>query len=307
MKPLSKEASDALSALKPTDPSAADEARVRKNLERTLGIVIPAASVAVATTAVSAQAATTASTVSGGVTAMSLGAKAVALVFVVGVGSTLTVLAVRERAPSVAVQQAVAPPRSGVEPEVMVDAVPAEVVPVIPEPVIAEPVQPAVVIAEPVQPAVVIAPLPRARPQPMAVAVPQVLAELPAEVVAAPPVVPAPPVNTPETYEQEIETHFPSCDVGTEMRSALSARKLLVAHRAEEALWLLGAYQRRCPSGRWSNEAWSVRIAGLCKLGRESEVTGLLEWFSNESPERRAAVVQDLRGWCSEEVLKHAD
>ena len=34
MKTLSKEASAALSALKPTDPTAADEARVRKNLER---------------------------------------------------------------------------------------------------------------------------------------------------------------------------------------------------------------------------------------------------------------------------------
>ena len=91
------------------------------------------------------------------------------------------------------------------------------------------------------------------------------------------------------------------------MRSALSAKRLLVADRAEEALWLLGAYQKRCPSGRWSNTAWSVRIAGLCKLGRNAEVNGLLEWFSSESLERRAAVKAELQGWCSEEVLKHAE
>ena len=56
MKPLSKEASAALSALQATDPTTADEARVRRNLERVLGVAMPAASMAVATTAASAHA-----------------------------------------------------------------------------------------------------------------------------------------------------------------------------------------------------------------------------------------------------------
>ena len=101
--------------------------------------------------------------------------------------------------------------------------------------------------------------------------------------------------------------NFPNCDPGTEIRSAQSARKLLTANRAEEAVWLLGAYQKRCPSGRWSDEAWVVRMAGLCKLGRDAEVIGLLQWFSTEYPARRAAVVTDLRRSCPDEVLKHGE
>ena len=88
------------------------------------------------------------------------------------------------------------------------------------------------------------------------------------------------------------------------MQRAQKAQGLLKAERAEDAVWLMGAYQRRCPSGRWSNEAWSVRMAGLCKLGRTAEVIGLLQWFSAEYPARRAAVVNDLRSSCSEDVLK---
>ena len=109
------------------------------------------------------------------------------------------------------------------------------------------------------------------------------------------------------TYDLEVEANFANCDPATEMRSAMSARKLLTADRPEEAVWLLGAYQRRCPSGRWSNEAWAVRMAGLCRLHRNAEVIGLLQWFSSEYPERRSAVVTDLRSSCPEEVLKHGE
>ena len=45
-------------------------------------------------------------------------------------------------------------------------------------------------------------------------------------------------------------------------------------------------------------------MAGLCKLGRDAEVTGLLQWFSTEYPERRAAVVTELRRWCPDAVLR---
>ncbi len=93
MKPLSKEASAALSALQATDPTRADEARVRRNLERALGVVVPAASIAAVTTAASAQAATGAS-MSGGMSVMGLGAKAVAFVMAVGVGVAVTVTTV---------------------------------------------------------------------------------------------------------------------------------------------------------------------------------------------------------------------
>ena len=157
-----------------------------------------------------------------------------------------------------------------------------------------------------------LAPATRARPtvgvaEPIQVAI----APTPAPVVAAPVIpealTPPPPPPSEAAYEVEVEMNFPNCDSGTEMRSAMSARKLLTANRAEEAVGLLGAYQRRCPSGRWSDEAWVVRMAGLCKLGRDAEVIGLLQWFSTEYPTRRAAVVTDLRSSCSEKVLKHGE
>ena len=124
-----------------------------------------------------------------------------------------------------------------------------------------------------------------------------------AEVLTPPP----PPPLTEATVDLEVEANFPNCDSATEMRSAQSARKLLNGNRSEEAVWLLGAYQRRCPSGRWSDEAWTVRMAGLCRLGRNSEVTGLLQWFSAEYPARRAAVLSELRSFCPAEVLKHGE
>lgn len=320
MKPLSKEASAALSALSSADPTRADEARVRKNLERALGVAIPAASVAVATTAASAQAATGAG-VSGGLGALGVGAKAVVFVLAVGVGSVVTVgikssLSSRggeARREEVRVTIEPSKPVPPTDVEVTVEAEPVNVEPLAME---AEAIEAAPVAPAPV--AVAAAPVAavRARPEPViaqaktdsvaAVSQPEAKPaglEPAEEQFTAPP---APP-NTQESYELEVDTNFPNCDPGTELRSAVSARKLLNANRAEEAVWLLGAYQRRCPSGRWSDEAWSVRMAGLCKLGRNAEVIGLLQWFSTEYPSRRFAVVNELRSSCPEAVLKHGE
>jgi hypothetical protein len=314
MKPLSREASAALSALKSPEPSAADEARVRQNLERTLGLVIPVAGVAAGASAATAQAATGAgmSGAAGGATALSLGAKVAGLVVAVGLGTTLTVVAVQAAmtsAPEPA-QIVAAPPPKPVVPTVQNTIVEEVIAP--------EVVAPEVTVEEP--PAAAPAPKPtksapavRASPAKVSQEVaPSVAQAPPAPVEAAPAepteagpeVPPAPAANSKESYDLQIETQFPNCDPATEMRSALNARRLLVANRAEEAVGLLEAYQRRCPSGRWSNEAWAVRVGGLCMLGRNSEARGFLDWFSSESPERRAAVVGDLHQWCSPELLK---
>ena len=274
MKPLSKEASAALSALEAKDPTATDEARVRKNLERALGVGIPVATVAAATTAQAAS-----------VAALSVGAKAIVFVLAVGVASVMTVTISNSRSTR---ETALPIARSA----------PVEIVkapePIAPEPTPAAPdeVKPvAPVRARAPLPPVVIAPTPTPTPEPQ----------------AAPDVPPPPPPITEATIELEVEANFPGCDGATELRSAVSARKLLNADRPEEAVWLLGAYQRRCPSGRWSDEAWTVRMAGLCRLGRNSEVTGLLQWFSAEYPRRRAAVMSELRSFCSAEVLRHGE
>ena len=311
MKPLSREASDALSALKSPEPSAADEARVRKNLERTLGLVIPVAGVAAGATAATAQAATGAgaSGAAGGATALSLGAKVAGFVFAIGVGTTLTVTAARGvMAPRggessvVVAKPVVTSAPVPVDPPVVVGAVAED--PEIEVGVVEPPVVTEARVVQPVKPAT------RTRPVVEPPVVPTVAASAPAvteepseedEPELLPP--PAPP-NTQESYDLKIETDFPNCDPATEMRSALNARRLLVAARAEEAVGLLEAYQRRCPSGRWSNEAWTVRLGGLCMLGRNAEARGFLEWFTSESPERRAAVVGDLHQWCSADLLK---
>lgn len=338
MKPLSREASDALGALKSPEPSAADEARVRKNLERTLGIAIPVAGVAVGASAASAQAATGAgvSGASAGATALSVGAKVAGFVFAVGLGTTLTVAAARSVMPQRAaplagkqLEENVARqliPVAASEPIAVVSPAPAaaevaateardevvaadtdevEVTVELPaaEPAVTPSVKPAAVRARPVvaAPVAVVVEAAAPAPAPSAVAPSAGGASEAGDPELAPP--PAPP-NTYEDYDLKIETQFPNCDPATEMRSALNARKLLFASRAEEAVGLLEAYQRRCPSGRWSNEAWTVRVGGLCMLGRHSEASGFLEWFSSESPERRQAVVTDLHKWCPEEFLK---
>ncbi len=308
MKPLSKEASAALSALKATDPTAADEARVRKNLERALGVGIPAVTVAAATTAQAAS-----------VGAISVGAKAIVFVLAVGLSSVMTVKissslssrggegrgeGVRTQ-PLSRPEQVVTPPKW-----VEVTQGPKAPEPVAPEPVVvvAAGAPPPAILpiaptrTRPSQLVATIAPEPEAAPQPAAAQ--PVAPAVPAlgEGFSAPP---PPPPLTEATVDLEIEANFPNCDPTTELRSAVAARMLLDADRAEEAVWLLGAYQRRCPSGRWSDAAWTVRMAGLCRLKRNSEVIGLLQWFSTEYPQRRTAVMSELRHFCSEEVLKH--
>ena len=91
MKPLSKEASAALSALKATDPTAGDEARVRGGVERALGVAIPAATLGLTTGAGTASAASAGASATGGLTTVSVGAKVVAFVMAVGVGTAVTV------------------------------------------------------------------------------------------------------------------------------------------------------------------------------------------------------------------------
>ncbi|MDP2272546.1 MAG: hypothetical protein Q8K32_17560 [Archangium sp.] len=320
MKPLSKEASAALSALQAIDPTTADEARVRRNLERALGVVVPAASVAVATTAASAHAATGAS-LSSGMGVLGLGAKAVAFVMAVGVGAAVTVstvTAVKTAPQAVAAQEieitidapTVPPERSrGATAEL-------EIAPVSPAPAppIAPPESSRGVTAEPeveiataaVQPRLR-APPPPPNPRVEFTSAPAPAAAPEKDVLPPPPSPPSEPEVSEAAYELEVEANFPTCDVKTEMKAALSARRLLNADRAEESLFLLGAYQRHCPSGRWSNEAWVVRMAGLCHLDRNAEVIGLLQWFSTEYPGRRTAVVSELGRFCSDEVLKHGE
>lgn len=273
MKPLSREASAALGAMKATEPSAADEARVRQGLERTLGIAVPTATLAIAA---SAQAAT-------GLAALSLGAKTLIVIAAVSATTVVGVVTLASRGTEAPAPQQVSAPEPVLAPP------PFEPPPVEPAP---EPV------AAPPPPAHV------ARPKPVPVVeVPAVKEEPQPESVAAPPPPPPPEPATEATAEAEIETNFPGCDADTELRCAQSARQLLNADRAQEAVWLLGSYQRRCPSGRWSDEAWAVRMAGLCKLGRHAEVIGLLQWFSTEYPQRRAAVTADLQSSCPAEVL----
>lgn len=282
MKPLSKEANAALSALEPADPTSEDEARVRKNLERALGVAIPVAGVAAATTATSAQAATSV------FSAMGAGAKVAVFIAVTAVTATVAVSlspkASERREAERARPQVQEAAKRVVEPEIEVELEPPPEVVAVPPPVVA------------------VAPMPaKSNPQPKPV---EAVTPVPAPVAEPEAATPPPPATTPETWDLEVEANFPKCDAVTELASAQKAQSLLKAERAEDAVWLMGAYQRRCPSGRWSNEAWSVRMAGLCKLGRTAEVIGLLQWFSAEYPGRRAAVVNDLRSSCSEDVLK---
>lgn len=121
--------------------------------------------------------------------------------------------------------------------------------------------------------------------------------------VAYPPPLPPSPAPEAQTYQLEVENDFPLCDVDTEKKSAVRARQLLSQNQPQEALWLLGAFQRRCPSGLWSLEAWEVRMASLCRLGRHAEVRGLLRWFGAEYPAQRPALVAELGTTCPSEVL----
>ncbi len=310
MNPLSKEARAALQALEANEPSAAEERRVREHLERALGVAIPVATVAAATTATSAMAAqTTASAATSGAVTFGVGAKVALFVAAVSVGSVMTygVKAVVS-APSRS-RDAVASVSPARGPVVEPRAAPAVVVEPAPDPTPELPVADALPIAA--APVEATAAPKQNPPKPHAVAKadepkPPVT---PAEPVALPP----PPVVSLEDagleptseadYELVVELKFAKCDTATEMRSAVAARQLLLENHPEHALWQLGAYQKYCPSGRWSDEAWRVRLASLCKLGRNKEASALLEWFTTEYPLRRSAIEAVSRGYCEPEVF----
>ncbi len=310
MKPLSPEAKRALGALSAQEPSASDEARVRKNLERTLGVVLPTAVVGVSTVATGAGAATvkaattaasSASMSTVGLTALGTGAKVTLFVVALGAGALGTVV-VRS-----AVVPAKAPPAV-----VQLRAAPVAVVEV---PVEAEP--PVVTNAPaPEAPTVDSVPVPKSpsvRKAPVVAATvdqpetPEVAP--PTEPMPTPPPVtpPAPPTlssaETQSDFARVVELEFPTCDAAVERRSAAAARRLLNEDRAQHALLLLSEYQRQCVSGQWSDEAWRVRLSSLCKLDRNKEAATLFEWFTSEYPKRRQAIESELRMTCEPSVL----
>ncbi len=94
-----------------------------------------------------------------------------------------------------------------------------------------------------------------------------------------------------------------SCDAKEVSRSSQQARQLLREHRPAEAVALLETYQRRCPSGLWETEAWAVRLASLCQLGRNAEVVGLLVWFRTEYPAQIKQLMAELQEPCPADVL----
>jgi nicotinate-nucleotide--dimethylbenzimidazole phosphoribosyltransferase len=257
----------------------------------------------------------------GALTALGTGAKVVLFVAAVAIGSAVTVgvrAAIPEPAPvrsvvkptppsaprAVAPQPLVAPPEPLVAPE-----------PVAPEPVAVEP-QPVTPVST--APKLTARRMPGAPPQitsePDVVSGPDLVAAAPQNAPATPDLTPPPPApnapptpqsaTTEEGFELVVEAHFPSCDAATEMRTAQAARRLLVESRAEHALFLIGAYQKHCPSGQWSDEAWRVRLSSLCFLGRDTEAASLFEWFASEYPHRKFAIESELRSTCNASVLK---
>ncbi|MFT3711214.1 MAG: hypothetical protein QM817_26590 [Archangium sp.] len=335
MKELSNQARAALEALGSPEPTAADERRVREGFERAIGVALPAAVVLGSATVASS--ATAAGMSSGGgaagasagaattgaasFTALGVGAKVMLFVAAVGLGSVATVgvqAVVPQPAP---VRSVVKPAVQPVAPAPARVVAPAPVV-VVPEPIVVEDA-PANVEPQPVTP-ISAAPKFSARstrdaneanktePTPQAVVVavpPPAPTESTPELTAPPPPNAAPPTpesaTTESAFELVVEAHFPSCDASTELRTALAARRLLRETRAEHALFLIGAYQKHCPSGQWSDEAWRVRLSSLCSLGRNTEAASLWEWFASEYPKRRFAIESELRSTCDATVLEH--
>ncbi|MFO0600740.1 MAG: hypothetical protein U0228_35855 [Myxococcaceae bacterium] len=330
---LSPHARNALAALGDVEPTASDERRVREELERTLGVVLPVAAVtagamaasAAATSAASAatSAATGASVTGGSLFGLGVGAKVVLFVAAIGVGAVATV-----GVKTVVQSSTSRPPGAPSQPAVVALVKPkkeqAPVTPVaVPEPVAVAAPAPVVDEVEvepapeaPVVTSVAVAPKKTVRAvQPVAVVQPSApVAEVtPNPAVETPDITP-PPIDlrnavTLENADSEmsfsmvVEAHFATCDPPTEGKTARAARKLLMDGRAEHALFLLGAYQKQCPSGHWSDEAWRVRLSSLCRLDRDSEAAGLFDWFVTEYPSRRAAIETELRATCSPQVL----
>lgn len=297
MKGPSKEVRRALDALDVGEPSAEDEARVRESLEKALGIAIPVAAAAAVTTTATATATTTTTAVAA---AQAVPTGAIGSGLSLFSGAMKVALVVTAASAGVAAYSVVS--RGGDKPALapalpITQSLPQRAAPVdvVVEPAPLPPPSPPLDLADP--------PLPKPLPR-MRGAETGKQAQAPTPPPAAPDVEAEPPPATEETYALDVETNFPLCDGPTETRTAAKARQLLVAHRPLESVWLLGAYQRQCPSGHWSDEAWTVRLISLCQLDRYSEAGGLLEWFYTEYPERRAAVLAELDGACPEEVLE---
>jgi hypothetical protein len=244
-----------------------------------------------------------------GIGALSLGAKVLVFVGAIGAGALVTVgakkaLPLLEGAPAVV---ATPGPR---------EPAPVRVVAAAPPPLAASPE--ALASPQPASPpevTVALADVPRPRRSPEGKPLPE-----PAPVTAAeeplqpepepvtPPVAPPPPptaesATSAAEFDLVVEAHFASCDAAMELQTARAARRLLLEQRAEHALFLLSAYQRYCPSGKWSDEAWRVRLSSLCALGRNREAASLFEWFAAEYPARRQAIESELRATCEPSVL----
>lgn len=104
--------------------------------------------------------------------------------------------------------------------------------------------------------------------------------------------------------EPPVDTSFTTCDARTELRIANAAGTLLSRAHPSDAIAILNTYQRRCPSGHWSDLAWRVRLESLCALHKNAEAVSLMQWFSAEYPARRAALAAELSDRCSEEVRR---
>jgi hypothetical protein len=252
------------------------------------------------------------------ITSLGVAAKLMLFVTAVGLGSLVTVgvktVVTSPRAvvvaPALPQPASPAAPVTSREPEAPVVEAPAPVVeapaPVVeaPAPVVEVAPEPAPAPVAPPTPHVAARPLSRATPQPAPTLEPA--PETPA--LPPPPIAPTEKTGVVEATSEEgfstvVEVNFSSCDAATEAKVAGGARKLLTEQRAEHALWLLSAYQRHCPSGRWSDEAWRVRLSSLCLIGRNTEAASLLEWLTTEYPQRRASITSELAGTCDAEVL----
>lgn len=267
MDPLSPEAQRALQSLGDVDPTSADEARVRAQLEKTLGVALP---VATAATVVGAAAvAKTASSGLGALASLSLGTK-VALVSValVAAGSAVTVAVQRTSTsatvplPAPSVKRAPVLPSVDAEPEVE-QAPELELMLRAPPP-------------EPEPPAPAPRPLPRTAPK-----------ATPAPVVPAveplPPEVPPAALVEEFTVDDELARDFPGCELKAEQAVAARVRALVSADDAARALDLLTRYQRRCATGYWTYDAWVARFDALCALKRTREVSELWAWFRTDN------------------------
>lgn len=289
MDPLSKDANDALKSLLDVEPTRADEARVRADLEKTLGIALPIA-VATSTAAVSAVG------VKGLFASLSVGMKVTLVTVAVVSASAVTTLAVRASRPEPSVPVTNVLPRAS--PPAVVAEPPPMVLPeleLVPEEVPAE-VMPELVLLAPPEP-------PR-RPKPAAAPISKAIAPVvePEEPAAPPPTeevddgleaVPS------DSTDAELARDYPNCDLTTETRLSAHVRWMTRNGNAERGLALLTAFQHRCATGHWTYDSWVARFASLCALERRQEFNELWAWFRAENDYLVDRVRRDLDGQCA--------